>query len=437
MAGRRLIVVFPPRRDRGGLRTERLTCERLESRQVLATFHVSVGGDDLANGSEAAPFRSIQRGLDAALEPGDTVLVHKGRYAERVAFRAGGSARGGPITLAASPGARPVIDVGGLADGGENVVTIRDLGHVVVRGLEIVGNETREGGAAVWVSGAGAGIEIRDNLIHDLRGVSSMGIGVFGTRRVPIRNLTVAGNVIHDGAVAPSEALVVSGNVAAFRIADNHVHDVDNIGIDIIGGERDVHRSAVPRDGVVVGNLVERARSSYGGGFAAGIYVDGARRIRITGNTCVGNDLGIEVGAEHRGFDAVRVTVTGNTLRANEKAGLVFGGYGPGVGRTRLSTFAGNVIAGNDTLGTGHGQVWIQYASDNTVRDNDVESSADGRLLTVEPAARRNRLEDQRYRLGTGAVAPIFQWRGRTFASLAAFTVASGQDRRSTVSSAD
>jgi hypothetical protein len=70
--------------------------ERLESRQVLATFHVTVGGDDLANGSETAPFRSIQRGLDAALEPGDTVLVHEGRYAERVAFRAGAASEAGP-----------------------------------------------------------------------------------------------------------------------------------------------------------------------------------------------------------------------------------------------------------------------------------------------------------------------------------------------------
>ena len=407
--------------------------ERLESRQVLATFHVTLGGDDLANGSDTAPFRSIQRGLDAALEPGDTVLVHEGRYAERVVFRAGGSVRGGAVTLAAAPGERPVIDVGGLAGGSENVVTIHDLGHVVVRGLEIVGNEAHEGGAAVWVSGAGAAIEIRDNVIHDLRGVNSMGIAVFGTRRAPIRNLTIAGNVIHDVEAAPSEALVVNGNVAGFTIADNHVHDVNNIGIDVIGGERDVHPSAVPRDGLVSDNRVERARSSYGGGFAAGIYVDGARRIRIEDNTCIGNDLGIEVGAEHRGFDALRITVTGNTIRGNEKAGLVFGGYGPGVGRTRLSVFAGNVIAGNDTLGSGHGQIWIQHASGNVVRDNDVESGADGVLLTVEPAARGNRLDANRYALGGGAVQPSFRWRGRAFASLGAFTAATGQDRRATL----
>lgn len=422
------------RRAKGRCRPASPSCEWLESRRALATFHVASGGDDRADGSDAAPFRSIQRGLDAAVRPGDTVLVHEGLYAERVVFRAGGSERGGPVTLAAFPGVRPVIDVGGMAGGTENAVTIRDLDHVVVRGLEIIGNEAREGGAAVWVDGAGTGIEIRDNVIHDLRGVNSMGIAVFGTRRAPIRNLTIAGNVIHDVAAAPSEALVVNGNVTGFTVADNWVHDINNIGIDVIGGERDVHRSAVPRDGLIVGNRVERARSNYGGGFAAGIYVDGARRIRVEGNTCIGNDLGIEVGAEHRGFDALRVTVTGNTIRGNEKAGLVFGGYGPGVGRTRLAVFAGNVIAGNDTLGSSYGQVWIQHASDTVVRDNDVESGADGILLTVEPAARRNRLEGNRYRLGPGAAAPMFRWRDRVFTSLDAFTAGTGQDHRSTLS---
>jgi hypothetical protein len=91
------------------------------------------------------------------------------------------------------------------------------------------------------------------------------------------------------------------------------------------------------------------------------------------------------------------------------------------------------VIAGNDTLGSGHGQIWIQHASDTVVRDNDVESGADGILLTVEPAARGNRLDANRYALGGGAVQPNFRWRERAFASLGAFKAATGQDRRSTL----
>jgi len=412
-------------------------CERLEPRLALSTFVVAAEGDDAAAGSEAAPFRSIQRGLDAARSPGDTVLVRSGRYAERVVFRAGGNAAGGPVTLAGFPGERPVIDATGVPGPSENVVTIRQLNHVVVRGLEIVGNEASEGGAAVSVSGTGTNIEIRDNLIHGLRGENSMAIAVFGTRRLPIRNLTIAGNEVYDAMPAPSEAIVVSGNVAGFGVTGNHVHDVNNIGIDIIGGERDVHRTAVPRNGVVSGNVVERARADYGGGFAAGIYVDGARQLRIEGNTCTGNDLGIEVAAEHRGFDAVGVRVTGNTIRDNEKAGLVFGGFDRRVGRTRSCVFSGNLISGNDTLGAGFGQVWIQHAHDTLVQDNDIVAGADGLLVTADPGGPRNRLDLNRYRLPAGTTAPSFRWAGRTFTTLAAYVAATRNDRRSTLVTAD
>ena len=67
------------------------------------------------------------------------------------------------------------------------------------------------------------------------------------------------------------------------RVTNNHVHDVNNIGIDFIGGERSICKDIgkVARNGICSGNRVERARSNYGGGFAAGIYVDGARDIKI------------------------------------------------------------------------------------------------------------------------------------------------------------
>ena len=194
-----------------------------------------------------------------------------------------------------------------------------------------------------------------------------------------------------------------SGNVAGFAVTGNRVHDVNNIGIDVIGGERDVHPTAFPRDGIVSGNVVERARSNYGGGYAAGIYVDGGRRLRITGNTCTENDLGIEIASENRGFDAVAVAVTGNTIRDNEKAGLVFGGYDRQVGRTRSCVFSGNLIVGNDTLGVGYGQVWIQYARDNVVRDNVIVAAAGGRLVTADPGGPTNRLDSNQYSVPAGA----------------------------------
>lgn len=59
------------------------------------TYHVAPTGDDAGPGTAAVPFRTIQRGADAA-HAGDTVLVHPGVYRERVAPPRGG-VEGKPI----------------------------------------------------------------------------------------------------------------------------------------------------------------------------------------------------------------------------------------------------------------------------------------------------------------------------------------------------
>ena len=79
---------------------------------------------------------------------------------------------------------------------------------------------------------------------------------------------------------APSEALVLNGNVTGFQVTGNVVRDVNNIGIDMIGGETDIqpNPALVARNGIVRRNVVVAANSNYEGGYAAGIYVDGGRR---------------------------------------------------------------------------------------------------------------------------------------------------------------
>jgi lysophospholipase L1-like esterase len=72
-----------------------------------ATFHVAPTGDDAAAGTAAAPFRTVQRGAEAA-QPGDTVLVAPGIYRERVAPPRGG-AEGKPILFRSKELHRAVI----------------------------------------------------------------------------------------------------------------------------------------------------------------------------------------------------------------------------------------------------------------------------------------------------------------------------------------
>lgn len=72
-----------------------------------ATWHVAPGGDDAGDGGEQSPFRRIARALEAA-QPGDTVLLRDGTYRETIQPARDGRPDA-PITLAAAPGARPVI----------------------------------------------------------------------------------------------------------------------------------------------------------------------------------------------------------------------------------------------------------------------------------------------------------------------------------------
>ena len=54
-----------------------------------STIHVATTGDDANPGSDAAPFRTIQRAATAAM-PGDTIAVHAGTYRERISPPRGG-----------------------------------------------------------------------------------------------------------------------------------------------------------------------------------------------------------------------------------------------------------------------------------------------------------------------------------------------------------
>ncbi len=106
----------------------------------------------------------------------------------------------------------------------------------------------------------------------------------------------------------------------------------------------------VARNGVCRGNRVERVRAPYGGGYGPGIYVDGGRDILVERNHVSECDLGIEVGAENPGVLVSGVSVQGNVVTGNDKAGIVFGGYEKKLGRVTGCRFLNNLIRDN----TGH-----------------------------------------------------------------------------------
>ena len=373
-------------------------------------------------------FSVIQDALNTA-SAGDTILVRDkpGGYNEKIHFPKSGNEIAGPIVLRSFPGHRPIIDGTGIP--GQCMVSIRNKSRVSISGFDIRNNKGISDGSGIRISGSGSHIELRDNRIREMRGNNAMGITVYGTSTsASISHLIIDGNEIYDCDPAPSEALVLNGNVEIFEVTGNFVHDVDNIGIDFIGGEISINPSYVTRNGVCRGNRVYRANSSYGGGWGAGIYVDGGRDIIIEGNEVAGCDLGIEIGAENSGFDATGIVVRSNLVRHNDKVGIVFGGYAQSAGRTRLCEFVNNTCFENDTGGEYLGELWIQWASDNIVRNNIFFTTDQNVAMYSESGNVDNTLDYNTWFSPGGSGGTEWVWRSKSYNSFAAFRFGTGQE---------
>ncbi len=375
-------------------------------------------------------FSTIQVALDAAYA-GDTVTVSDGVYSEKLVFPRSGNPVDGYITLRAAAGAGPILDGAGVA--GSNMVLIDGRSYVRLSGFEIRNNLGVNDGSGVRVLGSGTNIEILDNEIHEIRGQHAMGITVYGTDPQPLENIVIDGNNIHDCDPAQSEALTLNGNVRAFEVTNNAVRDVNSIGIDFIGGETDIQPdpSKVAREGLCRGNVVTRANANYGGGFAGGIYVDGGRDIVIENNVVSHSDLGIEIGAENSGLVTTGIVVRNNLVYRNEKAGIVFGGFNAGVGRANGNRFLNNTCFFNDTLGEGLGELWIQYAENNEVRNNIFYSNSQNVLLYSENGNVGNELDYNLWYTDHGDASAEFVWQGVEVSGLAAYRSVSAQGANS------
>ncbi|MBI2438527.1 MAG: right-handed parallel beta-helix repeat-containing protein [Lentisphaerae bacterium] len=374
------------------------------------------------------PGERIQTALDAA-QPGDSVIVRGGVYYEQISFPRSGNADSGSITLRAYPGENPRLD--GQGRSGQIMILIDGKSYLRIMGLEIQNSTGLTDGSGIRLLGACQNIEILSNVIHDLRGASAMAITVYGTASTPATNITIRGNQVYDCDPAPSEAIALNGNISGFEVALNTVHDVNNIGIDLIGGETDISPYGECRNGVCRLNRVYRARSSYEDGYAAGIYVDGGRNIVVERNCVYECDVGLEVGAENSGVVVTGVVVRANLIFNNDKAGLAFGGYDASRGRVSQCRFNNNVCYKNDTLQTGNGELWIQWASSNVVENNIFYCGAQNLLLNSQGGNQANGLDYNLWFSEAGAGAVAFSWNGADYAGYESYRSATTQDAHS------
>ena len=71
-------------------------------------LHVAISGSDVSRGTEADPYRTINKAAQVA-RPGDTVVVHEGVYREWVKPPRGGLSDQRRITYQAADGENVII----------------------------------------------------------------------------------------------------------------------------------------------------------------------------------------------------------------------------------------------------------------------------------------------------------------------------------------
>lgn len=398
---------------------------------------VAPQGSDSAPGTAEKPWKTLAF-AGRHLQAGDTLRIRKGIYRDRLVVEASGSEAAGYITIHGEPGAV----LSGEGGTGKYLVLIDSQSYVKVTGLELADSKGLHDGSAIRVTGHGSHIELRGNRIHGMRGRDAMGITVYGTSpEQPIEDIIIDGNEIYDCEPARSEALTLNGNVTGFEVTNNRLHDLNNIGIDFIGGEASIcpDKTKVARNGLCKGNTVWRCRSRYEGGYAAGIYVDGGRNIVIEGNVVTECDLGLEVGAENKGVVATGIIVKNNILFHNDKAGLVLGGFEKNVGRVQDCKFLNNTCYQNDRHKKDqNGELWIQWASGNEVSGNTFVSGEESPLVQLdEGGVSGNTLRRNRYYSPAGIGDAAFLWRDKDVNGFPAWQRISGQDAESTFGEVD
>jgi hypothetical protein len=418
------------------------------------TYYVATNGNDSNKGSIRSPWQTIQHAADTAVA-GDTVLVRAGVYNEHVGFHVSGNQADGSITFANYPGETATLDGTGLdiPNGQYGLFTLKDVSDVIVTGFELRNYKTgslRQVPIGIFIVGAGSGVQIVNNRIHDIWttakttpqqcGSDAFGLTVYGKKApAAIEGLAISGNEIYRLKTGCSETLSLDGNVKNFAVVSNIVHDDDNIGIGAIGFERvsPDPRYDQARDGEIRGNIVYNITSygnpDYGKQYASdGIYVDGGRNITIEQNLVHDDDLGIELASEHRDHVTSKVTARNNVIYSGNSAGISIGGYGAKRGGTEHCAIVNNSLWNNDTKNTGSGEIQIQFNATHNMFVNNIAYAGPESLLvndftvsTPDPAALDYNLY---YAKSTKAK---FTWQKARYAGLADYQNGSDEDANS------
>ena len=393
-------------------------------------YYVSSTGNNSNSGIQTLPWLTIQAGLNK-LKAGDTLNIMNGTYNEKLKFPISG------ITLRNCLNNNPVIDATDITSQ-VPVIEITDVSNAIVQGLEIRNNIMLDA-QGILVTGNCQNITIKNCKIHDIHfssnvsaavneNTNAQGIIVYGTNATTaISNLKITNNQLYNCRLGYSEGIAVNGNVSGFEVSGNTVHDLTNIGIDIIGFEGTCSNAAndQARNGVVRNNLIHHCVSTYA--TSGGLYVDGGKNIILENNTSYHNGYGIEVGCENVGKATDLITVRNNVFYDNEVCALALGGWDyPKSGKVTNSTFRNNTCYFDDYSKSGNGEIYLSYSENSIIENNIFFTTTENTLAYAELSQPSLTFNYNLIYCSAGADNLSVDWNKKSYSGYAAFVTGTG-----------
>jgi parallel beta-helix repeat protein len=408
------------------------------------SYYVATTGNDTNAGTLAAPFRTIQKGLNVATAAGTTVYVRAGTYNERLVWTNSG-ALNDDIVLSNYNSEVVYLD-GSTASAQDAMIIVSSKSNITIKGINIR-NNYRAFAKGIHVFGSGSGISIENCKIFNIGWSTSKTaiptssdqanpLVVVGSGSTSYSDIYVFGTEIYDCVTGYSESLTLTGNVDQFLIDNNNIHDNTNIGIDVAGHYAWTGAPAAlnqARNGTISDNKVTNCVSQVA--TSAGIYSDGAHNVTIERNTLTGNGCGISLGCENASKISSDIMVIDNFVYNNRTAGIVIGS-GTSNSKVQNCDITNNTFYKNYSVGGYGGEIHYQNADDIVVKSNIIQSRSDVAIIALLGYTATNLVMDYNmyYTLSGSSGTITFDWggiNGTGYFSLANFKAGTGKDTNS------
>ncbi|TCN60011.1 right-handed parallel beta-helix repeat-containing protein [Flavobacterium circumlabens] len=399
-------------------------------------YYVDITGNNANSGSLSSPWKTIQYGLNQL--PANGILnVFPGTYSEKITIP------NNNITLKNYSAVLPVIDAGGITSQNA-ILAVNNKSNVTIEGIELQ-NNIQNDAQGILIEGSGTNITVKNCKIHDIHfsanpnaavneTVNAQGIIVFGTNATTaITNLKIQNNELYNCRLGYSEGIAVNGNVNGFEVTGNNVHNLTNIGIDIIGHEGTCPNPAndQARNGLVKNNTAHHCTAAYS--TSGGIYIDGGKNITVENNTSYHNGYGIEVGCEKIGQTTDGIIIRNNVFYDNEICALAMGGfaYPSGSGKVINSSFRNNTCLMNDYSGSGNGELYLSYSENSTIENNIFYTSTQNILAYAELTQPGLKFNYNNFFCQAGTASLTTDWNGNEYAGYAAIVTGTATNTNS------